>query len=115
MKRDMDLVRKILLAIEKSESGNIKFDRLDDDLDRVYRHVALMKEFGLVDAIIIPSGDGPVERILACKVKGLTWEGHDFLEKARDESRWEKAKRICIEKGEKITLAALDSILTDLI
>ena len=115
MKRDMDLVRKILLAIEESESGNIKLDRLDDDLDRVYRHVALMEEFGLVDAIIIRSGDGPVERILRCKVKDLTWKGHEFLEKARDESIWEKAKRICIEKGKKVTLAALDSVLTDLI
>ena len=115
MKRDMDLVRKILLAIEESESGNIKLDRLDDDLDRVYRHVALMEEFGLVDAIIIRSGDGPVERILRCKVKDLTWKGHEFLEKARDESIWEKAKRICIEKTGGLALAALNSVLTDLV
>ena len=115
MKRNMDLVRKILLAIEESESGNIKLDSLDDDLDRVYRHVALMKEFGLVDAIIIRSGSGPVEKTLLCKVKELTWKGHDFLDKARDESIWEKAKRICTEKTGGLALAALDSVLTKLI
>ena len=115
MKRDMDLVRKILLAIEESESGDIKLDRLGDDLDRVYRHVELMKEFGLVDATIIPGGDGPEEKIVLCEVRGLTWEGHDFLEKARDESIWEKAKRICMEKPGGFALDVFSSVLTDLI
>ena len=115
MKLDMDLVRKILLAIEESEDENIELDRLGDDLDRVHRHVELMKEYGLVDALIIRGGDGPEEEIQLCTVKRLTWKGHKFLNKARDESGWKKAKRICIEKGKKVTLAALDSVLTDLI
>ena len=115
MKRDMDLVRKILFAVEESEDENIELDRLSDDQDRVYRHVELMHECGLVVADIIPGGDGPVERILLCQVKRLTWKGHDFLDKARDESIWEKAKRICIEKTGGLALAALDSVLTKLI
>ena len=114
MKRDMDLVRKILFVVEESESGNIKLDRLGDDLDRVYRHVELMDECGLVKATIIPSGSGP-ERILHCTVERLTWKGHDFLDKARDESIWREAKRICIEKTGGLVLEVLDSVLTSLI
>ena len=115
MKRDMDLVRKILFAIEESEDENIELDRLGDDLDRVYRHVELMKEYELVDAHIIRGGDGPEEEIQLCTVKRLTWKGHEFLNKARDESGWKKAKRICIEKTGGLALVALDSVLTDLI
>ena len=115
MKLDMDLVRKILLAIEESEDENIELDRLGDDLDRVYRHVARMKEFDLVDATIILGGDGPVEGILLCEVKYLTGKGHEFLEKARDESIWKEAKRICMKKTGGLALVALDSVLTDII
>lgn len=115
MKRDMDLVRKILIAVEESEDENIELERLGDDLDRVHRHVALMKEFGLVDATIIPGGDGPEEKIVLCQVKRLTWKGHEFLEKARDESIWEKAKRICMEKPGGFAFDVFSSVLTDLI
>ena len=115
MKRDMDLVRKILLAIEESEGEKVKLDSLGDDLDRVYRHVALMEEFGLVDALVRWGGDGPRERIVICIVKRLTWKGHDFLDKARDESIWKKAKGICIEKTGGLALVALDLVLTNLI
>lgn len=113
MKRDMDLVRKILFAVEESEDENIELDRLGDDQDRVYRHVELMEEYGLVKAIIIRGGDGPEEEIVHCEVKGLTGEGHNFLEKARDESIWEEAKRICMKKTGGLALVALDSVLTD--
>ena len=115
MKRDMDLMRKILFAVEESEDENIELDCLDDDLDRVYRHVELMHDGGLVVASIIRSADGPVEKIRLCQLKRLTWKGHDFLDRARDESIWKKAKRICVKKGKKITLAVFDSVLTDLI
>ena len=115
MKLDMDLVRKILLAIEESKDENIELDRLGDDLDCVHRHVELMKECDLVDALIIRGGDGSEEEIQLCTVKRLTWKGHEFLNKARDESGWKKAKRICIEKTGGLALAALNSVLTDLV
>jgi hypothetical protein len=28
------------------------------------------------------------------RVQGLTWQGHDFLAAARDESRWQAALRM---------------------
>ena len=50
MKRDMDLVRKILFHIEASEDGNINLDTRKHSQDVIYRHVELMKDKGLVDA-----------------------------------------------------------------
>lgn len=94
MKRDMDLVREILIAVEE---GNIKLDNLEYDRDQINFHVELMEEHGLVEAIVIPSNDSVEHKILACSVKKLTWEGHEFLEKARNKFIWEQAKRKCLE------------------
>ena len=96
MKRDMDLVREILIAIERSEDGNLNFDALGYERQQVYLHIELMKERGLVDAVIIQEDDGPEHGILMCKVERLTWDSHDFLNEVRDESIWEQAKRKCL-------------------
>ena len=95
MKRDMDLVREILIAVEE---GNVNLDNIGYDRDRINLHVELMKENGLVDAVITPSYDGAEHGILKCWVKRLTWEGHDFLDEARDKSIWEQAKKKCLEE-----------------
>ena len=96
MKRDMDLVRQILIEIERSETGNLNFDALGYERQQVYLHIELMKEHGLVDAVIISDDDGPEHGILMCTVERLTWNGHDFLDEIRDESIWEQAKRKCL-------------------
>jgi hypothetical protein len=37
-------------------------------------------------------------------VSRLTWEGHEFLDAARDEKRWKKAMSTVKEKGGTITI-----------
>ena len=44
----------------------------------------------------------------------LTWEGHEFAEAARDETRWEKAMGIVTEKGGAITIDVLKNLLSSL-
>jgi hypothetical protein len=44
----------------------------------------------------------------------LTWQGHEFLDAARDESRWNKAKKIVMEKGGAITFEMLKQLLLEL-
>lgn len=94
MKRDMDLVREILIAVE---AGNTNLDGLPYDRDQIYLHVELMKEHGLVDALIAQSGSGKPS-IVRCSVRRLTWEGHDFLDKARSKSIWKQAKKKCLQE-----------------
>jgi hypothetical protein len=47
-------------------------------------------------------------------IKGLTWTGHEFLEASRDDSRWNKAKKIITEKTGSFSFEILKSILMDL-
>ena len=111
MKRDMDLVRKILLKIEASDGENVEPDIPDYPRDQVYLHVELMKEHGLVEALVIRDGDGPQPKILACTVERMTWEGHDFLDTAREDSIWEQAKEQCLQATGGLSIELLKDCL----
>ena len=115
MKRNMDLVREILLRIEATEPG--KAIRLDDSgygEEEIGLHVELMIEHGLIEGKTIPSSDGPAHRILKYWIERMTWEGHDFLNAARHDSIWKKAKAKCLEATGGLAFDVLKACLTEL-
>lgn len=90
MKRDMDLVRKILLECEAAEDTRQPIAiRIDGYADHeISYHVQLMGEAGLLDVVNFSnSRSGSVY-----EAKRLTWEGHEFLDAARNDTTWNKAK-----------------------
>ncbi len=101
MKRDMDLVREILRTVEKMEPSRghtetpFEIDGYSPDL--ISYHLKLMIQANLVEATAIREARGGLE-VSHWWIKGLTWDGHDFLDSARDESRWNVAKGILTEK-----------------
>jgi hypothetical protein len=119
MKRDLDLLRRVLLHIERGEfdpsEGALQFARADlpESLSdehtpaEVLRHIELLWEAGLVD-VYIPEGRDDIPRteegiatsILVC---GSTHEGHEFIGHTREDRTWEQAK----EKAESTALDVL--------
>src|SRR4051794_38328755 len=100
MKRDMDLARAILLELERRPEWTgggrgVKLELEGHTPGEISYHVMLLKEAGLVDAIgdkaIAPTED-------RWKPTRLTWAGHEFLDAAREESLWQKAKAVVFEK-----------------
>ena len=60
IKRNMDLVREILLRIEATEPRDVpKLDILGFEEEEIGLHVELVIEHGLVKGITIPRGDAP--------------------------------------------------------
>jgi hypothetical protein len=114
MKRDMDLVRKILLELE---GKNPKDDGLEPEQlsghtpEEVGYHIGLLKEAGLVEAMDARSYGNPMNWIAT----RLTWEGHEFLEASRNEGVWTKAKQIAAEKGGGLTFEVLKQLLSKLL
>lgn len=112
MKRDMDLVRAILLAVEKHERGfapgGLQIERYT--AEQVAYHAYIMDEAGLVVAADTThmGSAGPEAAIVR-----LTWAGHDFLDAARPQDRWEKAKALVAKVGG-ASFQILVSVLTDL-
>lgn len=113
MKRDMDIVRKILLAIEAEKNGyapnEFNIDGYDNEM--IGYHILIMVEAGLIEGIINREVGHPTPTAWATRLK---WAGHEFLDAARESSRWEKAKSVAIKTGG-VTLDVLTEILKKLI
>ena len=98
MKRDLDIVRDILLQVEKSDGYltiNDLFDIRDKQKDCKYTdkeivyHVELLFAQGFIDGNIRRDMNGD---ITDSSIDGLTWDGADYLESMRDSRVWNKAK-----------------------
>lgn len=109
MKRDLDLIRLILLELENE--NEISFS--DYTQDQLNYHKALVKEAGFADGIVhynnTDSSDIPDFVLL----KRLTWEGHEFLDKAKNEKTWNKAKSIIKDKGLTLSVEAIKIALSE--
>ena len=99
MRRDWDLVRQILLALEKTESGRLMPGDVPGwDKRIVSYHFKIMNEAGLICAKCV-AGDGSV----GCVGLSLTWEGHELLDSIRAHSVWNQVKGLAREKGLDLT------------
>lgn len=86
MKRDMDLVRLILLFVEQQDAGAVDKIVIDGySPNVVYEHVKLLEEHNLISNCMF-------DIMGNVSVESLTWEGYDFLDKIRDDSRWHNIK-----------------------
>lgn len=93
MKRDMELVRTLLLRLESQHRGVgvIVFDYGDEELAvDGYEPATIMGHLGLiVDAGL---AHGRLGGTGSFSFDGLTWSGHDFVDNVRDEEIWRRTK-----------------------
>lgn len=87
MKRDIDLVRNILVALEdyESPSGLVELEIAGHGQPEINYHLTIMVEAGLLYGQ--EYSHDSVSDTLWMYVR-LTWQGHEFLDAARDDSRW---------------------------
>ena len=90
MKRDMDLIRDLLILIDADPrlDGTQWLEITHSDfpshaLKEVAYHIVLLVEAGYVRGNI--GGSMPA-------VSRLTWEGHEFVDDIKDSGVWEKTK-----------------------
>ena len=98
MKRNLDIVRDVLLQVEKADGYltiNDLFVARDNqkgcnytDNEIVY-HVELLFAHGFLDGNIRRDMNGD---ITDNSIDGLTWDGADYLESMRDQRVWFKAR-----------------------
>ena len=82
MKRDLDLVRSILITAEESD-GPVGFDTLlecEQDVSKLAYHVELMRSRGLVEAIV--RYDGPTRSPMDAEVSSVTKEISNLISQA---------------------------------
>lgn len=112
MHRDMDLVRSILLELEGHSHVSTWMDLTIEGYsqDEISYHVKILSQAGLIEAT--PMANPPLDPIWI--PISLTWEGHEFLDAAKDDTRWKRAISIVKEKGAGMALDVLKSVLIEL-
>lgn len=100
MKRNMDLIRLVLLKIETKENStalcasDLQIDGYTKE--EIAYSCKLLYESGYVSDYKTFYANNTL-----CNfgVGNMTWKGQDYLESVRDNTRWGKIKKIAKEKG----------------
>lgn len=111
MKRDMELIRKILLEIESWKDTKPKIVQIDGYEDvAIGRHVELLYEAGLIySATPLQSGSSHAPATIF--VKDLSWNGHEFISVMKNQSVWGKIKqKFSAEELAGIPLSVLQNV-----
>jgi hypothetical protein len=104
MKRDMDLIRKILLLFEETETDRISMKKItlsEYSKEKIFFHVEIMKEAGLLHHSVTRF-TGQNGRSWGTSIEhGLrpTMLGYDFLDAVRDPEMWKKTKEGALQAG----------------
>jgi hypothetical protein len=113
MKRDMELVRKMLLAVEAEASGYAPNPLAIDSYteEQIGYHAYLIADAGLAEGIDQTTMGSPSPEY---QLRHLTSSGHDFLDAAREPSRWQKAMAKVADAGGSITIGVLQRLLASM-
>jgi len=98
MKRDFELIRKLLFYFEeKSNPEAVECPPIEGYAElNIKYHVLLLAQAGLIDYEPELTKTGRIIRVIPFN---LTWKGHEFLDAIRQENTWSKIKEIIKDKG----------------
>lgn len=102
MKRKLDLIRQLLIETEEKDSPLDWIIPTIEGFSKIEEayHINLLIQANLIDGVDLTTAEGNEYGI-----RNLTWKGHEFLDAARDEGLWKKAKQ---KFGSKIILVSFD-------
>jgi hypothetical protein len=108
MKRDMDLVREILRQLEDHPDPNrsVEIEVEGRSEPEINYHLYLLNQAGLIQAENV--SDTSEFAYLPLR---LTWQGHEFLDAARDDTRWNAAKRMVVSTTGGLAFEFLRAVL----
>jgi len=112
MKRDLDLIRQLLIFFEEKESPqHIEVPPIEgyDELAIKY-HLVLLYDAGLLRCEPVRSSTS--DRVIYVLPFALTWEGHEFLDKVKNESVWKKIRTVVASKGGSLAFSVVNQLAT---
>lgn len=112
MERDMDLFRSILLELERQPYGGgwVDITIPGRSQEEISYHVQLLADAELIEAINLSTMDG-----VCWRPRRMTYRGHEFLDAARNDTLWARAKDTARGATGTLTLEALKITLAALI
>lgn len=113
MKRDMELIRKLVLIVEEASDDVESFHLQVEGYSReqIIYHANLLLEAGLAHGQAVTTMGTSVPWVV---LNRLTYEGHEFADKASNETIWSKTAAYLEEKGSPIRTVSF-GILTQVL
>jgi len=114
MTRDMELIRKILFTIEERyvDVAIYNLEVYGYDKKTIAYHCDLLYQAGLVKAY---KGQYADDELYSFGVGALTWEGHDYLDKIRNDKVWNKTKSVINDRGLPLIIETVKEIASAII
>jgi len=111
MKREMDLIRAIVLAVEDHPHGFAPHDITIDgySAEQIGHHNYLHWKEGYVEGFDLTSLSDTSH---VAGITSLTWKGHEFADLARGERGWAHVMKLVREKGDTVSIGVLVQLLS---
>jgi hypothetical protein len=107
VKRDMNVIRDILVAIEEDRTvgGPNRIELPGVSREVMAYHIGLLAAAGYVDAGGATTGAGP-----SYMVRGLTMSGHDLAAALQDQEVWRETKAKLGDRFGRVTLEVVAGV-----
>jgi hypothetical protein len=104
MKRDLDLLRDILLKVESDGKLEIPGDHTDEE---IAEHAQQLLDEDLAEGVVVPNRQGVPCQAAITRLKSA---GHDFLGLIRNEEAWTKIKAYVADKLPGWTISSVKGV-----
>lgn len=114
MKRDFDLIRKLLIFFEERETT----EHIDTppiqgyDEPCIKYHLVLLHDAGFLRCEPVKSSTS--DRVIYVIPFELTWEGHEFLAKVKSDNVWRQVRDVIESKGGTLAFSVINTLATKL-
>jgi hypothetical protein len=113
MQRDMDLIRAILLHVESIPADDrvhtVHIEGYSDPI--VAKHIELLADAGFVESDLLTT---ETHGAMSGRVLRITWSGYEFLDAARSDTIWHRAKEHVGGKLGSVPVEVLKQVLIKL-
>jgi hypothetical protein len=110
MKRDMDLIRTLMLDLEANPAAELNVTEISLDgyeEGTLLEHLVLLQEAGFIEMNVERFGAAPPQFL----VHRITWAGHEFLETVRSDTIWAKSTKFITSAGIGLAWPLLQAVL----
>lgn len=111
MKRDLELIRKILFQLEEATTYDLPVELNIEGykMEEINYNLGIVWQAGLIEIYGKPIRDlNSSTRYLPTN---LTWQGHEFLDASRNENVWKRVAKVIKEKGGGLTFEIIKALL----
>lgn len=120
IKRDLELIRKILLTVENAEPGErITEKTFANDYDKkiINTHFKILMDRNFIETkeehYLVPA-NGCLYGTTNIRILRLTADGYDYLDSIRDDSIWESTKKALASSGGNVALDVIKKVATSI-